>query len=270
MQILNWLISKLVGHKNAYNLQRSHTIKSQHKQKAENNMHKKNHKHKYVKPLPQSKVTVYFMDNHNHLFLDEPRKMLGYIGKPINLNIPTFKNYIMEYIHGFNSVFTEENQQITICYRLKNGSPVSIYYVNFDTYEVIKPPDFLIGTWGNEYHVVSPQINGYKIYSYTGWLNGTFNDISNTIIFYYRNANWQTVSFVQYFINLKRYTNSYNNPNGYLLRTKLPENSTWKVFLEIKTNNGVWLNLGGNQWIKDENLTKSKKFFQNKIANKKD
>ncbi len=41
MQILNWLISKLVGHKNAYNLQRSHTIKSQHKQKAENNMHKK-------------------------------------------------------------------------------------------------------------------------------------------------------------------------------------------------------------------------------------
>ncbi|MCL0329723.1 MucBP domain-containing protein [Apilactobacillus xinyiensis] len=214
-------------------------------------------------------VNVYFVDFENHLFLDTPKKLQGHVGQHINLSIPNFKNYIMEYIHGFNSIFTNDNQNITICYRLRNAAPIAIYYVDFDTYNILKCPDYLFGTWGSKYHVSAHKIDGYKLHTYTGWPSGLFNDVSDNVIFYYRNANWQNVKLVNYFVRLNLYTNVYNNPSGNVLRTKLPANSTWKVFLEIKTFNETWLNLGGNQWIQNKNLIKYKKYPQNKITNKK-
>ncbi|MEN3245113.1 MucBP domain-containing protein [Fructilactobacillus sanfranciscensis] len=191
---------------------------------------------------------------------DELRSQLifkSYLGEPLRLTIPQFKNYIFKKIEGMTSIVVATQQTIIIHYKKKLGKPVMVYCFDYDNNTLLKVPEFMTGEINEHYQVKIPAILGYQLHISIGDLDGIFNNEPQNVILYYRHDNWKLVQPVNYLVKIKLpavvYSHALEKSN---YDFKLPVGSVWKVFKEVHTNEQTWLSLGGAEWIKQEYVTK--------------
>lgn len=225
-----------------------------------------------------SYIVINYLDENNQI-IKQSDVIYGKVNEKIKLFFPKIDNYILSKISNFSINFTEKPQKIDINYLKKMGQPIILYYFDYDNFKMIKKPTFKYGFIESNYYSKPPQIDHYKIYLTSGNQNGIISNKVQTINYYYRLENWQIVQKVNYFVKLKKNIFPFFLPDGKQLKDKLPENSIWKAFIVIKTKKEEWFNLGGNQWIKAQDvlivpnnsniyLTNKKQLNQKKINKK--
>ncbi|KID41332.1 MucBP domain-containing protein [Fructilactobacillus fructivorans] len=197
-----------------------------------------------------STVLMEFVDQAGNQL--KPTEIIsGSIGDPINFIVPQIKNYILVNIDGLTRKMRTSNQLIKFHYMPKLGQPVSVYCFDFDTFRLLQTPIIVNGSFHHHFSLQAPVISNYDLHLSIGDLNGQFTEKPQNIILYYRRSNWKVVQSVNYLVKMKIPTSVYDSPQQNRKYDQiLPAGSTWKVFTEIKTNQGDWLNLGGSQWVK--------------------
>lgn len=218
-----------------------------------------NHYHNYVKTkksythvekLPLASMTIYYVDENGH-----PLKSFDILNGKLNENtkfiIPDFDHYVLCNIEGDTRVFKHRDNQVIIHYMKLSGKPVNVFFINYDTYSMVKMPEMVLGRFGDAFEINVPSLQGFNIITYSGAKEGYFNDQVQNLVIYYRRSDWNNVERVNYYVKLRKYTPVFNDTAGDIYNVFLPKDSTWKVFYRVKSHNCVWLNIGPNQWIKD-------------------
>ncbi|WP_429971341.1 MucBP domain-containing protein [Fructilactobacillus sp. Tb1] len=177
----------------------------------------------------------------------------SYIGSPLKLTIPSIEGYIFKKIDGISSEVIAAQQTIIIHYQKELGQPIMIYCFDYDNNQLLQVPTFLSGVLGTTYHVDLPTIKGYLPHLAIGELSGQYGNDPQNIVLYYRREDWKTVQPVNYLISIKTPATVYKHPTEQeSYPFTLPIGSVWKIFKEVRTNNQVWLSLGGAEWIKQD------------------
>lgn len=209
-------------------------------------------------PTSNSKIpTTIFVNivDENKKLLKSPLIIKTYLGNTMNIDIPSIHNYTFKNVSGISSTVIIPNQIITLHYVKKMGKPVMLYCFDFDTGQLLKTPEFITGPLEDTFNLKLPQLKDYKLNLLVGDLKGQFTNKSQNIICYYRHANWEIVQPVNYQIEIAIKTKVYQDPNEKIpYDIQLPIGSIWKVFKEVKTNQTLWLSLGGAEWIKADDV----------------
>ncbi|WKN28880.1 MucBP domain-containing protein [Apilactobacillus kunkeei] len=217
-------------------------------------------------PKPRAKMTIYYVDEEGH-YLHEFNVIHGFVGDPVSFIIPDFDHYVLFKIKGVSTYMQKENNQVTLQYNRLNGKPVNIFFINYDTYSMIRLPQMAIGKYNNKFEINIPELAGFKLMNYSGDTDGIFNDYMKHLIIYYRRDDWHNVQKDTFYIRLREYTKVYNDTNGEILHVLLPKKSIWKVFYQVTTDNALWLNIGPNQWIVDRNFYRMQYPFAKELTN---
>ncbi|CAI2619123.1 hypothetical protein AKUH3B110M_09910 [Apilactobacillus kunkeei] len=217
-------------------------------------------------PKPRAKMTIYYVDEDGH-YLHEFNVIHGFVGDPVSFIIPDFDHYVLFKIMGVSTYMQKEDNEVKLQYNRLNGKPVNIFFINYDTYSMIRLPQMAIGKYNNEFQINIPELSGFKLINYSGDSNGIFNDYMKHLIIYYRRNDWHSVQKDTFYIRLREYTRVYNDTNGDVLHVLLPKKSIWKVFYQVTTDDALWLNIGPNQWIVDRNFFRMQYPFAKELTN---
>ncbi|CAI2619822.1 hypothetical protein AKUH4B101A_10010 [Apilactobacillus kunkeei] len=217
-------------------------------------------------PKPRAKMTIYYVDEDGH-YLHEFNVIHGFVGDPVSFIIPDFDHYVLFKIEGISTYMQKEDNEVTLQYNRLNGKPVNIFFINYDTYSMIRLPQMAIGKYNNEFQINIPELSGFKLINYSGDSNGIFDDYMKHLIIYYRRNDWHSVQKDTFYIRLREYTRVYNDTNGDVLHVLLPKKSIWKVFYQVTTDDALWLNIGPNQWIVDRNFFRMQYPFAKELTN---
>lgn len=217
-------------------------------------------------PKPRAKMTIYYVDEDGH-YLHEFNVIHGFVGDPVSFIIPDFDHYVLFKIMGVSTYMQKEDNEVTLQYNRLNGKPVNIFFINYDTYSMIRLPQMAIGKYNNEFQINIPELSGFKLINYSGDSNGIFDDYMKHLIIYYRRNDWHSVQKDTFYIRLREYTRVYNDTNGDVLHVLLPKKSIWKVFYQVTTDDALWLNIGPNQWIVDRNFFRMQYPFAKELTN---
>lgn len=216
--------------------------------------------------MVQSQVTFFYLDE-NHQIIKSPDILVGNRGESFHFKLPRFKNHYLVAIDHFTNHFLAYDQDVTLHFAVKEGLPVMVYTVDFDTGQILQPVKIISDKMGQKYEITAPKIDHFRVINSTGKKYGLFDNRTHGIIFYYRKEDWETVQPVAYFVRLNKHHLVFNEPNGYQLKTGLPANIIIKVFARIDTsNNKSWLNIGGFEWIENQHLEPSDPPIHNLIA----
>lgn len=200
--------------------------------------------------LKSSTITYFLVDEHNEL-IQAPERIVGTVGQRVHYQIPTIPDYFFTGIDELVTVFPEEDATVTISYLVTPGAPVQIYYLNYDTGQIMHPMQVLTGNVGQPYQALPLTFPGYRIIQSTGLTKGVFTNKTNQIVYFYRPQNWHTVQPVHQFIKLTTPTPVFSDIDGEQLPVSLPAQVTLRVFTIITTSDDQgWLDLGGSEWIK--------------------
>ncbi|ANZ57980.1 hypothetical protein BGL34_02485 [Fructilactobacillus lindneri] len=209
-------------------------------------------------PISNGEISTTIFVNivdENKKLLKSPLIIKTYLGNSIHIDIPSIHNYTFKNVSGISSTVIIPNQVITLHYVKDMGKPVMIYCFDFDTGKLLKTPEFITGKLEDPFNLKLPQLKDYKLNLLVGDLKGQFTNKSQNIICYYRHANWKIVQPVNYQVKIAIKTKVYQDPNEKIpYDIQLPIGSIWKVFKEVKTNQTLWLSLGGAEWIKADDV----------------
>ncbi|WP_172187299.1 MucBP domain-containing protein [Lentilactobacillus kribbianus] len=199
--------------------------------------------------IPKTTITYFFLDEHDQP-IRTPDWLVGVVGTAVNYSVPEIDNYYFTGVDQLFSTFPQSNESVTIHYERLTGSPVQIYYLDYDTTNTLHPMSLITGMINEEYQITPPDIADYRILQSIGNQRGLLTTQTQQVIYYYRKTEWRTVQSVDYYVKLTADAIIYDNPDGNSLRHQLPKGLILRVFTEIKTNNNeLWLNIGGDQWL---------------------
>lgn len=217
------------------------------------------HKHR-------AKMTIYYIDEDGH-YLHEINVIRGFIGDPVNFIIPDFDHYVLFKIEGALTYMQKDDNQVVLQYNRLNGKPVNIFFIDYDTYSMIRLPQMAIGQYNNEFSIQIPNLPGFNLVNYSGSTEGIFNDEMKHLVIYYRRNDWKDVERDNFYIRLREYTEVFNDTDGQVLHVLLPKDSIWKVFYIVTTEKAIWLNIGPNQWIINRNFNRMHYPFAKRLTN---
>lgn len=215
---------------------------------------------------PEAKMTVYYVDVDGHPLADFS-VLHGHVGDDVNLIIPDFKNYVLFKIDGISTFMQTTDNHVIIHYHKLNGKPLNIFFINYDTYAMIRLPQIAVGSYDEAFNINFPKLDGFNLVTYSGNQTGHFTDSIQHLVLYYRRSDWKNVIRSNFYIKLREYTPAYTDTTGNQLPVILPKGSIWKIFYRVTTDKGVWLNIGPNQWIVDRNFNQMKYPFAKKLTN---
>ncbi len=205
----------------------------------------------------KSKITIFYVDQNNQP-LRKPDILVGFSGDTYHITLSKFKNHYLAFVDNFTTRFTDQDQEITFHYSLRIGQPIQIFYIDYDSRQIIKKTNIISGQIGTTYRVSSEEIPGFRPINSIGKTYGIFSAKPTNIVFLYRKNNWQTVQKVNYYVKLNTQHQVFSNPEGAILPTPIPQNQIIKVFASVKsTSKTTWLNIGGPEWIKNEQVEMS-------------
>ncbi|PWF99896.1 MucBP domain-containing protein [Levilactobacillus bambusae] len=187
--------------------------------------------------------------------LRKPDVLMGHVGDPLKFHEPTIKGHVLVGIDGFTSNFIRAYDAITFKFAKQLGQAIMVYPIDIDTGQILSEPTILSGQLGEAYEVNTPSIENYTIIRSSGRLNGIFSSQSATVYLLYRRADWKTSQVLNLFGELTETRNVYDRPAGSFMGYGLPANSVWHVYQRVQlTDDTEWLNLGGLQWIRADNV----------------
>lgn len=203
--------------------------------------------------LKTTTITYFFVDENDQI-IQAPDRIVGAAGQRVHYQLPNINNYYFIGIDELVTTFPEKDTTVTISYIRTPGAPVQIYYLNYDTGQIMHPMQVINGSIGQNYQTKPLEFSGYRVIQSTGLTRGVFTSKTNQVVYFYRPQGWQTVQSVNQFIKLKSPTPVFSDIDGEQLPVDLPANIVLRVFT-IVTNDQQqkWLNLGGSEWIKGSN-----------------
>ncbi|UQS85570.1 MucBP domain-containing protein [Apilactobacillus apisilvae] len=193
--------------------------------------------------------------NENGINLKKADSFNGPLNTRTNFIIPSFKGHVICKIVGNPKYFNKNNNDVFIKYQSINGKPVNVFFINLDNYLMVKNYKTIIGKYHTKYRINPPKITGYKLKSHIGELKGQYDNHIKSIVMYYQKSNWLKITRESYYIKSKNNINVFNNTEKNKIIRNIPKNSKIKIFYQVKTENYLWLNIGGNQWIINDSFT---------------
>ncbi len=198
---------------------------------------------------PDSLLVILYLDERHKMLL-QPQVIGGQIGNPINFQVQQIDNYSMTGIDGYTANFPSEYAIMTLRFSKQHGKPVISYAIDYDTNNLLAPPDYHEGLLNEPFSIEPTKINHYKLIRVQGQMIGAFNQQVQAVFAFYRQQDWQTVQEVGIYIKLNKQKTIFNEPDGDQQTYTFPKNSIWRVFREIvKVDGTTWYNLGGPQWL---------------------
>ena len=181
----------------------------------------------------------------------------GTIGDEIHLPAVSIAGYHLVHIDGLTRWFTTAQASITLTYERQAGQPVWMYAYDIDRRELIGRPTMYRGKLGTSYEVTAPTVAGFKLLRSVGDVTGEYTTTSKTVLFFYRNQNWQQTDLSTGFIQINTLTAVYPYPGAtttnYL--TKLQPGSTYKTYMRVRlVSDETWYAIGEDQWIPETHL----------------
>ncbi|GAK48302.1 hypothetical protein LOSG293_240190 [Secundilactobacillus oryzae JCM 18671] len=175
---------------------------------------------------------------------------MGQLGDVINFDVQPTTSYTLSAISGYTQHFPAEYAIMTLQFERQFGQPVIYYQIDYDTNEILAYPTIISGRIGESFEMVPPVAKGYNLIRVQGSSRGRFTDKVHPIFAFYRKEAWQTVKNVNFYIELKRALQPFDEPDGQKQAINLPAKSVWRVFQQItKVDGTIWYNIGGAEWL---------------------
>lgn len=196
-------------------------------------------------------ILVHHLDKDGHE-LQTPDMIAGTIGEEIHLPAVTVPGYHLVRIDGLTRWFTQPKARIVLTYERQAGQPVWVYAYDIDQRQLIGRPTMYRGPLRDAYRVTAPTVAGFKLLRSVGDLTGEYTTTSKTVLFFYRNQNWQQTDLSTGFVQIRSTTAVYPYPGATATHypTKLQPGSTYKTYMRVQLNNGgTWYSIGDDQWI---------------------
>lgn len=201
-------------------------------------------------------ILVHHLDQAGNTL--QPADMIaGTIGEETYLPAVSIAGYHLVNIDGLTRWFTKPQASITLTYERQAGQPVWMYAYDIDRRELIGRPTMYRGKLGTPYEVSAPTVAGFKLLRSVGDVTGEYTTTSKTVLFFYRNENWQQTDLSTGFIQINHETAVYPYPGAtttnYL--TKLQPGSTYKTYMRVRlVTHETWYAIGDDQWIPETHL----------------
>ncbi|CAJ1227100.1 MucBP domain-containing protein [Lactiplantibacillus xiangfangensis] len=189
--------------------------------------------------------------------IQTPDMIAGTVGEEIHLPDVSIAGYHLVHIDGLTRWFTKPQARIVLTYERQAGQPVWVYAYDIDQRQLIGRPTMYRGQLGTPYQVKAPTVAGFKLLRSVGDLTGEYTTTSKTVLFFYRNQNWQQTDLSTGFVQIKTLTAVYPYPGAtttdYL--TKLQPGSTYKTYMRVRlTDHTTWYAIGDDQWIAEQHV----------------
>ncbi|WP_047999320.1 MucBP domain-containing protein [Lactiplantibacillus herbarum] len=201
-------------------------------------------------------ILVHHLDNAGNE-LQTPDMIAGTIGDEIHLPDVTIDGFHLVHIDGLTRWFTTAQASITLTYERQAGQPVWMYAYDIDRRELIGRPTMYRGQLRTAYEVTAPTVAGFKLLRSVGDVTGEYTTISKTVLFFYRNQNWQQTDLSTGFIQIHTLTKVFPYPGATTTQypTRLQPGSTYKTYMRVRlTDHTIWYEIGGDQWIPESHL----------------
>lgn len=201
-------------------------------------------------------VLVHHLDQDGNE-LQAADMIAGTIGEEIHLPAVSITGYHLVHIEGLTRWFTTPQASITLTYERQAGQPVWMYAYDIDRRELIGRPTMYRGKLGTPYEISAPTVAGFKLLRSVGDVTGEYTTTSKTVLFFYRNQNWQQTDLSTGFVQVNKLTAVYPYPGAtttnYL--TKLQPGSTYKTYMRVRlVTHETWYAIGDDQWIPETHL----------------
>ena len=201
---------------------------------------------------PAATLVVRLVDTANHP-LQPALVLTGKIGEPVHAAFPVIPGYVLLRMDGMTQTFLSEYGLTTLVYQRQWGQPVITYLIDYDSGQLLDLPQLQRASLGAAFQLTPPTIDGYHIFRAQGNQHGTYTDHAQRMLYFYRRDAWQTVQRVQQYVTLTADHSVYDLPAGQAYGYQFPAQSLWRLFAIITlTDQSVWYNLGGNQWLSAE------------------
>jgi len=201
-------------------------------------------------------IVVHHVDTTGH-DLQTPEMIAGTIGDEIHLPSANLAGYHLVNIDGLTRWFTRERAQITLTYAREAGQPIWVYAYDIDQRQLIGLPVMHRGRLGDQYQLTAPTVAGFKLLRSVGDLTGEYTTTSKTVLFFYRNANWQQTDLSAGFVQIKSRTKVYPYPGATTTDrwVVLPVGAIYKTYMRVQLTTGeTWYLLGSDQWIGESHV----------------
>ncbi|RRK09977.1 hypothetical protein D1831_09750 [Lactiplantibacillus garii] len=201
-------------------------------------------------------ILVHHLDSAGNE-LQAPDMIAGKIGEEIHLPAVNVAGYHLVHIDGLTRWFTKPQARIVLTYERQAGQPIWVYAYDIDQRQLIGRPTMYRGQLKTPYKVTAPTVAGFKLLRSVGDLTGEYTTTSKTVLFFYRNANWQQTDLSTGFVQIKTLTAVYPYPGAtttnYL--TKLQPGSTYKTYMRVRLiDKTTWYAVGDDQWIAESHV----------------
>ncbi|ETY74702.1 MucBP domain-containing protein [Lactiplantibacillus fabifermentans] len=201
-------------------------------------------------------ILVHHLDADGHE-LQAPDMIAGQIGDEIHLPDVSIAGYHLVNIDGLTRWFTAPQARIVLTYERQAGQPVWVYAYDIDQRQLIGIPMMSRGKLGTPYQVTAPTVAGFKLLRSVGDLTGEYTTTSKTVLFFYRNQNWQQTDLSTGFVKIHAETAVYPyagaTTTNYL--TKLQAGTVFKTYMRVQLTNGeTWYMVGDDQWIPESHV----------------
>ncbi|GEO69825.1 MucBP domain-containing protein [Levilactobacillus acidifarinae] len=201
---------------------------------------------------PEATLVIRLVDTANHP-LQPALVLTGKVGETVHLAFPVIPGYVLLRMDGMTQTFLNEYGLTTLVYQRKWGQPIITYLIDYDSGQLLGLPHLQRASLGATFQLTPPAVDGYHIFRAQGNQHGTYTDHAQRMLYFYRRDAWQTVQRVQQYVTLTTEHPVYDLPAGHPYGYQFPAQSLWRLFAIITlTDQSVWYNLGGNQWLNAE------------------
>lgn len=197
------------------------------------------------------RITFNFVDSFNKNIIN-PITLSGKIGENIIIPWKEISGYVLSYIDNFQTIFTQDSQQVTMIYTKHIAAPVVVFHRDISG-RLLNNPEYLTGTLNSPYHIKPLKNQQNAVVTSKNLLIGDFSNKSHVIRLTYDNMNLEHLNdlnnsylFTLESIPIFKYPFSNN-----LLSHTIPKNTTWKIYKTVrdKIQKNIWINLGSDIWL---------------------
>lgn len=208
-----------------------------------------------VQPIPATLLILYLDAQTN--FLAAPQVLHGFKGQTVHFDLKRFKNYYLNNIQGYTSVFTDRYGIVKVHYEHTKAAAVWLLAKDVDDQTLLAKPEFIHGELNEPYSLVAPSFVNYQLLQARGPVTGHFLDQQQTVTYLYRQKLWQEVDDSLQLIQATEFIQCVSAPHGKPLRMTLAKNTFWQVFKTVTTTDeAVWYCLGGDTWVRASEQTR--------------
>nr|SFZ87471.1 hypothetical protein LREN565_0584 [Loigolactobacillus rennini] len=210
---------------------------------------------------PDSFVIVFYFTETGQR-LAQPQIVSGVRGQAFKITLHQFKDYYLSRLDNYHGYFVHSRAIIQVVYAKQPAAPVIVFHFD-DNHHLLAAPEYLVGQLGQRYETHFLKSKDYRVHHVTTNQVGRFSQTTQVVVYSYRlrKIRWSN-RYLTGFIRLQKPTTGYRQPGSEPLRTKLPQNTVWRVYRRVQTTDReTWYDLG-SQWIPTTHTERVKYYRQ--------